>query len=91
MISIVVGLVEVVLFDALSVGMIHQMLDNQIGAHISHLQIHSTGFNDNKLLQNTVPNAEVVEKLNLCSRYQTATENRIYRALGVLKQLKTYE
>ena len=34
---------------------------------------------------------KAVEKLNLCSRYQTATENRIYRALGVLKQLKTYE
>jgi hypothetical protein len=35
--------------------------------------------------------SQAVEKLNLCSRYQTATENRIYRALAVLKQLKTYE
>lgn len=34
---------------------------------------------------------QAIEKLNLCSRYQTATENRIYRALGVLKQLKAYE
>jgi len=34
---------------------------------------------------------ETVEKLDLYSRYQTATENRIYRALLMLKQLKTYE
>jgi hypothetical protein len=31
------------------------------------------------------------EKLLIYSRYQTATENRIYRALAVLKQLKAYE
>jgi len=31
------------------------------------------------------------EKLSLYSRYQTATENRIYRALGMLKHLKTNE
>lgn len=54
--SIIVGLVAVVLYDALSVGMIQQMLDNQIGAHTAHIQIHKQGFNDNKLVQNYVPN-----------------------------------
>lgn len=34
---------------------------------------------------------EVASNLSLYSRYQTATENRIYRALVLLKQLKTYE
>lgn len=34
---------------------------------------------------------QALEKFCLCSRYQTATENRIYRALAFLKQLKTYE
>ena len=37
-----------------------------------------------------VPSTEA-EKLLVYSRYQTATENRIYRALAVLKQLKAYE
>ncbi len=36
-------------------------------------------------------NSWVVDKLNLYSRYQTATENRMYKALAVLKQLKIYE
>lgn len=30
-----------------------------------------------------------IEKLHLYSRYQTATENRIYRALKVLRQIQT--
>lgn len=34
---------------------------------------------------------EIAEKLSLYSRYQTATENRMYRALVVFKQLKTYD
>ncbi len=58
--SIIVGLVAVVLYDALSVGMIQQMLDNQIGAHVAHIQIHKQGFNDNKLVQNYVPNSRQV-------------------------------
>ncbi|HEY4493205.1 MAG TPA: hypothetical protein VJB98_01125 [Candidatus Paceibacterota bacterium] len=32
-----------------------------------------------------------VERLEVYSRYQTATENRIFRALAFYKQLKTYE
>ncbi len=61
--SIIAGLVAVVLYDALSVGMIHQMLNNQIGAHISHIQIHKNGFNDNKLLRHTVPEPEKVAEV----------------------------
>lgn len=33
----------------------------------------------------------VAEKLLLYSRYQTSTENRIFRALGVLKQFNLHE
>ena len=32
-----------------------------------------------------------VERLDLYSRYQTAAENRIYRALSVLRKIKGYE
>ena len=33
-------------------------------------------------------NSETAEKLLLLSRYQTATENRIYRAIAMFKNLK---
>lgn len=34
---------------------------------------------------------EQIEKLMLYSRYRTATQNRVFRTLGVLKQLQNYE
>lgn len=48
--AVVIGLVSLIFTDSLSVGMIRQMLDNQIGSHISHIQIHKNGFNDNKII-----------------------------------------
>lgn len=63
LISIIVGMICVILYDALSVGMIHQMLNNQVGAHVSHIQIHKNGFNDNKLLQNYLPEPDSVAAL----------------------------
>lgn len=61
MISVAVGIVATVLTDTLSMGMIVQMLDNQIGAHISHIQIHREGFHDNPIIQSVVPNPSAVE------------------------------
>lgn len=34
---------------------------------------------------------KIIEKLDLYSRYQTAAENRIYRAMALLKGLQNYE
>lgn len=55
LISVTVGIVATVLTDALSRGMAFQMLDNQIGTYVSHIQIHRAGFKDNPVIQNTVP------------------------------------
>ena len=62
MISIIVGVVAVMFNDGLSVGMVRQMLDNQIGSHVSHIQIHAKGFNDNRVIQNYVHKPELVER-----------------------------
>lgn len=59
--SVIVGLVAIVLYDSLSNGMIVQMLDNQIGMQVANIQIHRKGFNDNKIIQNYVPNPQKVE------------------------------
>lgn len=59
--SVIVGLVAIVLYDSISNGMIVQMLDNQIGTQVSHIQIHRKGFNDNKIIQNYVPDPKKAE------------------------------
>ncbi len=61
LLSVIVGLAAIVLYDSISVGMIRQMLDNQIGAHVSHIQVHNEGFSDNKIIQNYIPDPEKVE------------------------------
>ncbi len=49
---------------------------------------HELKFSGEDYIPNLSP--LTVRKLDLYSRYQTATENRIYRALFVLRQLKSY-
>lgn len=61
LISVIIGVVALIIMDALSIGMVAQMLENQIGSHVSHIQIHKNGFNDNKIIQNYLPNSEHVE------------------------------
>ncbi|MFN3134220.1 MAG: ABC transporter permease [Candidatus Kryptonium sp.] len=60
--SIVVSVAVLLLVDTLSVGMIKQMLDNQINIHISHIQIHKKGFRDDKTVKNYIPDDLRVEK-----------------------------
>lgn len=62
MVSVIVGVSAVMVNDGLMVGMVHQMLDNQIGSHVSHIQIHAKGFNDNPVVQNVVPDRLRVER-----------------------------
>ncbi|PLX32232.1 MAG: ABC transporter permease [Ignavibacteria bacterium] len=62
LISIVVGVAALMFNDGMSVGMIHQMLENRIGSHVTHIQIHAKGFNDNQVIQNYVPNPALVEQ-----------------------------
>jgi ABC-type lipoprotein release transport system permease subunit len=61
--SITVGIIATVITDALSRGMVFQMLENQIGSHVSHIQIHRKGFKDNPVIQNTIPDARFVDSL----------------------------
>ena len=61
LISIVIGVIAIILSSTLSIGFMQQILDNQIGSHISHIQIHKKGFNDNKIIQNYIPDERVIE------------------------------
>ncbi|RMG67075.1 MAG: ABC transporter permease, partial [Calditrichaeota bacterium] len=61
--SMVVGVAALIWIDALNLGMLRQMLNNQIGAHTAHLQIHRAGFRDNPVVQNAMENPQAVESL----------------------------
>lgn len=63
--SIVVGYAALVFMDGLSTGMVRQMLDNRIGIHTAHLQVHRSGFLDNRVVENRIRNPqEVASVLN---------------------------
>ena len=49
--SIIIGVAAMDCVDGLMRGFAVQMLDIQLGAHTAHLQIHASGFNDNKVVQ----------------------------------------
>lgn len=61
MVSIVVGVAATMVSDGLSIGMVRQMLDNQIGSHTSHIQIHAKGFNDNQVIQTSISDLPRIE------------------------------
>lgn len=61
MISIVVGVASAMISDGLSIGMIRQMLENQIGSHVSHIQIHAAGYHANPVIQTAISDMSRVE------------------------------
>jgi len=63
MISVAVGIVATLLTETVSMGMMIQMLENQIGSHVAHLQVHRKGFEANQVVQNYLPDRAKVEQL----------------------------
>ena len=60
--SVIVGIIAVLFMNGFMNGMLYQMLSNQISTNVSHIQIHKKGFNDNKVIQSFLPDAEKVEE-----------------------------
>jgi putative ABC transport system permease protein len=58
--SVVVGMIAILYNDALSIGMVTQIFENQIGSHVAYIQIHRKGFNDNKIIQTSIDNPDSV-------------------------------
>ncbi len=83
LISLVVGLTAIVLTDGLSNGMMRQMLFNQINLDISHIQIHKSGFNNNKIVKNFIPDYKNVEFVLQKNPGVEAYSKRVF-ATGIL-------
>ncbi len=60
-ISITIGVMAMILTDGLSVGMMRQMLTNQIGADAGYIQIHKKGYQDNPKLKDSIADPDEVE------------------------------
>ncbi len=59
--SVAVGVIALTLSDALSLGMMHQMLNNRIGAHVGHIQIHAPGFRANPSLTALLTDPDAIQ------------------------------
>lgn len=59
-----IGVMAMILSDGISIGMMRQMLTNQIGADAGYIQIHKKGYQSNPTLKNSMAEpAEVREVL----------------------------
>lgn len=61
LLSVIVGVNSILFMDGLTNGMLVQILDNQISLSVSHIQIHKKGYNDDKTVQNYIPDPSRVE------------------------------
>ncbi len=61
--SIVVGVVALVLTEGFAVGMLQQMLTNQIGTDAGYVQIHKRGYQSDPTLENSMTDPGPVRRL----------------------------
>lgn len=81
--SIVVGLVAIVFIEAVVRGFMRQSLDNQLGAHTAHLQVHRTGYHANPDINRFMSRPEDVDSALSADRRIGASSRRIL-ATGLL-------
>ncbi len=61
--SIVIGIIAMMLNDSVGRGMMEQMLERLIVAHVSHIQIHDEGFENDNDVHKTVPEHHKIESI----------------------------
>ncbi len=75
--SAAVGVFALFIYDAISRGMINQMLSNQIDVHLCDIQINRKGFNDDKILQSYLSNYIDIENIVLNQDFVNNYSKRI--------------
>jgi len=75
--AIVVGIIVLVMSESLVEGVLNGMLENQVGSYAAHIQIHQKGFNDNRIIQRTVPDPARVERAMRSIPTVTAYSTRV--------------
>ncbi len=82
-ISIMIGVMAMVLTDGLSVGMMRQMLTNQIGADAGYIQIHKKGYQANPALKNSITDPDVIQAALTKERSSCKVSERL-RTFGLV-------
>lgn len=72
-----------IFMEALSRGFMRQMFVNAVGAHITHVQVHKKGFQDNKVVQNFMAEPDQPRRVLEADR-RVATYSRRSIAFGLL-------
>lgn len=63
MISIVIGVTAIEVTDSLTRGLLFSMFENQVGQHTGHIQIHKTGYRDDRVIENYISNPPDIRTL----------------------------
>ncbi len=82
-VSIMIGVIAMVLTDAISIGMVRQMLVNQIGASAGYIQIHKRGYFDDPALKSSIADTAPV-RAALAREGATCTVSERLRTFGLV-------
>ncbi len=85
--SVVVGLMAIVFIEGVVRGFMRQSLDNQLGAHTGHLQVHRAGYHDNPDIDRFMPEPGVVDAA-LATETRIAASSRRIMATGLLSSAR---
>lgn len=85
--SVVVGLIAIVFIEAVVRGFMRQSLDNQLGAHTAHIQVHRTGYHDNPDIARFMARPEIVDAA-LSADPRIAASSRRVLATGLLSSAR---
>ncbi len=78
-----IGVMAMILTDGLSVGMMQQMLTNQIGADAGYIQIHKKGYQANPTLKNSIADPDEV-KAALAKESSSCNVSERLRTFGLV-------
>ena len=82
-VSIMIGVIALVLTDAVSIGMMQQMLTNQIGVDAGYIQIHKKGYQTDPALKNSVADTAAISDA-LASLNSTCSISERLRTFGLV-------
>jgi ABC-type lipoprotein release transport system permease subunit len=85
--SVVVGLIAIVFIEAVVRGFMRQSLDNQLGAHTTHIQVHRAGYHDNPDINRFIARPDAVDSALAADARVAASARRIL-ATGLLSSAR---
>ena len=85
--SVIVGLMAIIFVEGVVRGFMRQALQNQLGAHTAHIQIHRAGYHDNPDLARLMDRPDEVDSALADERRLAAASRRVL-TLGLLSSAR---